>query len=239
MLTSTYIPQVQSLLHDPNAQFWSTSELTTFINEARQQIALEGECIEASASLSTTSNVNSYLHSAVTAPSTPSGINALLAVRSISYGGAVLESRPWDWFNFYFLNLAAPAQGAPTAWCPRIPGQQGQFYIAPTPNGVFSISIDGTWLPINLASESDPEAIPYPWQDAVAFYAAYLANKNAQRPVDADNNRQLYEEYMQRARGGVTPLVTPTSFPGGIPARVMPGQAAPDSARLSLISKAG
>ena len=38
---STYITQVQRLLHDPNAQFWSTSELTDYINEARNRVANE------------------------------------------------------------------------------------------------------------------------------------------------------------------------------------------------------
>lgn len=40
-----YIQSVQRLLHDPNAEAYSTTDLTFYINEARTWLALESECI--------------------------------------------------------------------------------------------------------------------------------------------------------------------------------------------------
>lgn len=45
MALNAYISQVQRLLHDPTAQFWSVADLTAYINEARGQIAAEGQCV--------------------------------------------------------------------------------------------------------------------------------------------------------------------------------------------------
>src|SRR5580692_12156188 len=112
-----YLNQVRLNLHDPNAQFYSDSTLTTFINEGRQQVALEGECIRALGGFSTVLNQQIYQNSAIPAPATPAGIQNLLVPRTLSFDPQLnptntalktLEKRPWDWFNFYWLGIAAP-----------------------------------------------------------------------------------------------------------------------------------
>jgi hypothetical protein len=42
---SSYITEVQRLLHDANSVFWSTSELTTYINEARERVVRDTGCL--------------------------------------------------------------------------------------------------------------------------------------------------------------------------------------------------
>src|SRR3974390_872447 len=44
MLT-TYQTNTQDLLHDPNAQYYSLTDLTNYINRARNRIALRGQCV--------------------------------------------------------------------------------------------------------------------------------------------------------------------------------------------------
>lgn len=44
MLTS-YLTTTQELLHDPNAQYFSTSDLTNYINIGRSRIASKGQCV--------------------------------------------------------------------------------------------------------------------------------------------------------------------------------------------------
>ena len=44
MLTS-YQQQTQRLLHDPSATYFSLADVTTYINLARGQLAMEGQCI--------------------------------------------------------------------------------------------------------------------------------------------------------------------------------------------------
>ena len=42
---SSYITEVQRLLHDANSVFWSTSELTDYINDARERVARDTGCL--------------------------------------------------------------------------------------------------------------------------------------------------------------------------------------------------
>ena len=42
---SSYITEVQRLLHDANAVFWTTSELTDYINDARERVARDTGCL--------------------------------------------------------------------------------------------------------------------------------------------------------------------------------------------------
>ena len=42
---SSYITEVQRLLHDANAVFWSNSELTDYINEARERVVRDTGCL--------------------------------------------------------------------------------------------------------------------------------------------------------------------------------------------------
>lgn len=45
MLTK-YLTRTQSLISDPSNQFWSQVQLIAFINEARGQVAAEGQCVK-------------------------------------------------------------------------------------------------------------------------------------------------------------------------------------------------
>jgi hypothetical protein len=42
---SSYLTEVQRLLHDANAVFWSTQELTDYINDARERVARDTGCL--------------------------------------------------------------------------------------------------------------------------------------------------------------------------------------------------
>jgi hypothetical protein len=42
---SSYLTEVQRLLHDANAVFWSTSELTDYINDARERVVRDTGCL--------------------------------------------------------------------------------------------------------------------------------------------------------------------------------------------------
>jgi hypothetical protein len=251
MAISAYISALQVLLHDQAGLAYPTSVLTGFINEGRQRIALESECIRGVGTLATVPGQNLYLCSAVTVPASPAGINGLATPRGLQYnpglvipGGAspqvTLEKRNWDWFNFYLLGLAAPPNGPPRAWCPLNQGgaflpqggssagpiATGSFYVN-TPNAVYTLLVDGVWLPQNLAADADPEAIPGPFTDAVPLYGPYLGFMDARLNQLATEALQTYEVFMAAARGIVTPLPEQQAYPGGLGARRLPGQAPP------------
>ena len=50
----------------------------------------------------------------------------------------------------------------------------------PIPSQNYSFQCDCFCLPIDLATDTDVEALPQPWQDTVPYYAAYLAKLEMQ-----------------------------------------------------------
>lgn len=87
-----YISQVQRLLHDSNAQFWSVAELTDYINEGRRQLVADTGCyrlLQTPGYLSI--GVESYTFGGVTGfniVSGGSGYNAALGVLITGGGGS-------------------------------------------------------------------------------------------------------------------------------------------------------
>jgi hypothetical protein len=241
----TYVSQVQGLLHDTNGALYSTALLQSYINSARGQIAGEAACIRQICTLTTTTGNNSYLFSAITIPGTAVGASQVLAVRKAAYtttGTTTpyrLDGRPWDYFFNYCLT--APTSGAPSKWSQLTMGNQGvavtsggaatgTLYVWPTPtvSTVGTLTLDCVLTPYALDNVSNlTEALPYPWTDAVQYFAAYLAYTNAQRNADADRMWGLYQGFMQRARDIATPSALPRNFPissqiSGLPS-VTPG----------------
>lgn len=209
-MLNNYLSQVRTLLHDPTGQFFTDATLTGFINQARQQIALEGKCIRGIGTISTVAAQQAYLTTFVAPPSVPTGIAALLVPRMIrfdnGFGQVTLETREWEWFNFYQLGFLNPPPGQPQCWSAFVVGNDpannttvGSFYISPAPDAAYVLDIDGAWSPADLALDGDPEAIPYPWTDAVQYYGAYLAFLDAQRERDAAQMFKIFEGFMERA----------------------------------------
>jgi hypothetical protein len=241
---------MQLLLHDQAGLAYPTAVLTGFINEARQQVALEGECILGVGNIDTVAGQTLYSGGFVVPPASPAGIGPPATVKTIQYRpgfvtsdgstpNITLEKRNWQWFYFYIFGFSAPPPGPPRTWCPLNQGAnflpQGvssatapecSFYIN-QPNGVYTLFIDGLWTPIELQVDADPEAIPGPWTLAVPHYALYLAFKDARLQPLAEASMQEFEMMMVRARAGVTPLHEQLSFPGGLTARRLPGEAPP------------
>lgn len=215
MLTA-YQQQTQRLLNDEANQFFNLADLTVYINNARNDIARQTECLIAIADLSTTSGTQSYAVSALTAPT---GLLAPINVRSlrsiVSSVSSVLEGRAWQWFVNYYLNGSnSTSTGTPTVWAQQSQGATGTFYLWPTPNATITVAVEASWYPIQLTSDSTTEAIPSPWTDAVPYFAAYQGFLQAQRMQDAGQMLSLYNQFIKSARLGVTPLIMPPNFPG-------------------------
>jgi hypothetical protein len=251
MALNAYLNALQILLHDQAGLAYPQSVLTGFINEARQQVALESESIRGLGSVDTVASQSEYLNSTVVPPAYPTGIANLITPRSIQFDpGLVLADgrtpqvtlvkRNWDWFNFYESGMARRPPGPPRVWAPFIMGTPtlpqggissgtvagGTFFIN-QPNAVYTLIIDGTWGPANLETDDDPEALPGPFNDAVPLYGLYLGFMDARLNELAQQALQVYELFMTRARGIVTPLPEQNAFPGGLNARRLPGMAPP------------
>jgi hypothetical protein len=301
MALTAYQQQTQRLLHDPNAQAYSLADLTTYINIARSQIALEGECIRvllsggmitalaitgpgtgysgtasvsitgalgaqafATASLAggsvasvtltaggwgyipasavsvlvtgstggSNASVSATVDNSATTitgqetiqfsalnavfstwnangfagnPNPVLGLNQVLKVFDIACNQngtykPMLTQKVWSEFQAYLRIYSNTQQNYPTYWSQYLYGIAGSIYLFPWPAQPLQLDVDCCASPIALVTDSTVEAIPYPWTDAIPYYAAYLAYENSQRKEDADRMFKLYEMFMTRSR---------------------------------------
>jgi len=149
-----------------------------------------------------------------TLAATISGVQSVIGVGSIACqwgSGSVykpmLRWRPWAWFQANCRVYSISAMNFPAYWSQFGQGVNGSFYLFPIPGQILSLDIDATCLPVPLASDATPDAIPYPWSDAVPYFAAYQCYMNSSRAADAarmfnTNPSALgqYQIFMARAR---------------------------------------
>ena len=226
MLTQ-YRQTVQRLLKDEKQERFNLFDLTDWINVARGQVAGEGEATRALVLFTTTPAMNFYNFSGISLAAV-AGAASVLSVRMITGGGALLTPREWEWFNSYYI--PAPTSGAPRDWCQYGQGAQGSFLLNPVPNAATALHLDLVFLPIPLVDDATVEAIPYPWTDAVPYYAAYQAYLTAQDSGNAKNMLDLYEIFMRRARTLATPTVLPLQYEMGHSALSAPAAASQQAA---------
>lgn len=86
-------------------------------------------------------------------------------------------------------------------------GEAGSFYLYPISSQAYQMEFDCFCLPQDLGTDQDVEAIPQPWNDAVPYFAAYLAfmelqNFNSARILEDQFNKFMsrYSSYTQPGR---------------------------------------
>lgn len=210
MALTAYIAQTRRLLNDESAQFYSDADLTVYINLARGQIAIQTACLLATGTAVVTANPVG-----LGALVGPTGYLQAINVRSVSTvntdgSRTLLEGRPWQWFNTYYLN-GPLVTGTPTVWASFDQGVLGNFYVSPI--GPATLSVEATWTPAVLVDDTTVEALSYPWTDCVPYFAAYLALMSAQREDDGQRLMSLYDSFVRSSRLGVTPGTMPVNFP--------------------------
>lgn len=222
MALTQYQQQTQRLLYDPVQSEYSLSDLTVYINIARNQVAASTQCLRYTAGLATVSGTQSYAVSAFTgAPSGVAGaLNVRMAARQISAGPpasrSFLELRNWEWFySYYYASVNPAANAAPTIWSVQEPGPLGLVWFYPIPDAIYTISFDAVGYPIPLVDDTTAEALPLPWTDSIPYFAAYLAYLNSQRDRDAAQMFQLWQQFASWGTKQTTPTVLPAFYPGG------------------------
>ncbi len=225
MLT-LYQTQTQQLLANPAAPsiLYSLSDLTTYINTARTQLAGESGCIRGLTTLSVTSVTNLYSFGLIA--NLPSGVQGIYAVRQATRasgsGNVYMGSRSFPWAELYWLNNAAPVAAAPTEWSQYGIGVTGSLIVNPKPDASYVLTLDTTCYPVALATDATVEAIPYPYTDIVSYMAAYYALMSSQRQADADKMYARYQEYLTRARKISIPNVLAGQYDQAITAPLPP-----------------
>ena len=224
MLNSYYLPQTRALLQLPGANstsLYSDAQLTTWINMARGQIAGEGECIRIAGTISMVAGQQAYSFANINIGTpTVTGVQGVINMQSlarvVASGALWMGPRPWPWFSLYNMNNAVPVPGPPTEWAQygqgaapgTLPGatsaNTGSFYVSPVPDQAYILNCNTICYPIPLVLDTDPEALPYFWTDAVPFLTAYFSLMSAQTNARYADAARMYKgdygEFMDRAR---------------------------------------
>lgn len=221
-----YVTRTQRLLQNPAPAtgLYTTELIESYVNIARKQLAGEGQCIRRIATIDTVVGQREYSFADLnTGVAATTGIEGAYNVRRINRasgdGQVKLAGRAWEWFDQYCLNNpvpidqnATPGSNPPETWAqygqgsaaPAVgSGQSGSFYLDPMPDDIYTLYCDCNCYPIELADDTTFEAIPYPFTDAVPFFAAYYALLGSQmqaRRADAEAFYGYYQTFLDRAR---------------------------------------
>lgn len=220
-MLASYILQTQQLLQYPESPsaLYSDADLTLWINRARRQLAGDSQSIRVLGMVSTVANQRPYNYSSINVSATAGASNALRVEQmlyAVGDGFTEIHARNWAWFFSFKMANVVPPSGPPTEFSQYGQGSAGSFYLDPIPDDVYSLTVDCVCLPVDLVDDTTVEAIPPLWQDAVCFYAAFLAllsAQSAQRQNDADRMFARYSEWVDRARRFATPDVNRFSYP--------------------------
>jgi hypothetical protein len=214
-----YQALTQQYVNDLLQQEFQLTNLDTYINIARGQLAAAAQCIRYTGTFDTTAGMQSYPIAGI---STPAGVASALTVRMVSSGIAnagqiFLEMRPWEWAWFYWFSRPFQTQEQPRGWSIQEPGPAGSLFLYPTPDMAYTLYADCVGLPVQLSgAEGEIEAIPYPWTDSVPYFAAYLAFVSVNRWADAQQMLMRWEGFAAWAVKTVIPQVLPSYAPGGL-----------------------
>lgn len=186
-----YITECRRLLHDANANFYSDTELTDYINSARVRLVRDTGCLRSYQTTATVTSQEVYTFSTL-----PEGANTMDVINiNLIWGNTRIPMRylPWTQFNAE-LRFWQNYSGRPIAYSMYGPTS---FYIGPVPDQVYSMELDTVIMPTPLVNESDVDTIPDPWTTPVAFYACYKAKYKEQSYGEAEIFKQEYQRQAQ------------------------------------------
>lgn len=211
MSLERYLKDTQNLLNDSSGQFFTRATLHNYINRSRRRIAAASGCLRVTPpGVLTLPNQESYPFAAwasLVQTALP-GVQSILACRSVAIaiggkwqqqsdstwiiaGGAwkpVWRRVIWTDFQARFRIYGRTFWGTmsePGWWTQYGEGPIGAIYLAPIPGQQQPMEVDLTCIPKDLLTDDDDEIIPYPWEDAVSYWAATLALLQQQRTQDA------------------------------------------------------
>lgn len=237
-MLSNYVNETQNLLNDNQGQFFNIPTLNNYINRARRRIAFASGCLRVMPpGVQTIPNQEVYPFSAWNA--LVQGVipqaQSVLSCRSLAVGiggrwvidanghGSIQGGswKPlwrrvvWTDFQARFRIYGGTFMGTisePGWWAQYGEGPTGSIYLAPLPTQSLPMEVDLTVIPQPLLTDNDIEPIPYPWRDAVCYWAATLALLQQQRREDANYLTQIFNTEMPFAAAVVCPQMIQTAY---------------------------
>lgn len=172
MALNAYIAQVRDLLHDPNGQMWSNTQLTNYINIARNRVAQDTKCLrQIIPGIPLVAGTEAY-----SIPALSSTYNLpIIDVMGIDlYYGTVRRAL----FYFAWTEFSARYRGWSTLTRqPEAFTRMGalQVFLGPNPDQAYLTDWICAVNPAPLVNDSTPELIPAPFAEVIRFWACYEA----------------------------------------------------------------
>jgi hypothetical protein len=237
-MLANYITETQNLLNDTQGQFFTIPTITNYINRSRRRIAAVSGCLRVMPpGTQTIPNQEVYPFSSWLA--LVQGImpqaQSILACRSLTVGigghwelddlgrGKIVGGswKPmwrriiWTDFQARFRIYGGTFMGTisePGWWTQYGHGPTGSLYLAPIPTAAMPMEVDLTVIPQPLLTDGDDDPIPYPWQDAIPYWAATLCLLQQQRREDATAMAVLFNSELPMCASVVCPQLLQTAY---------------------------
>jgi hypothetical protein len=223
-MLAQYVDEVQNHLNDMSGQFFSLPTLHRFINRSRRRVTAVSGCLRVlPPGTRTKPNQEVYKFSAWNAlvQQQMPGVQSILACRSLAIAIGPGGWKPmwrrivWSDFQARFRIYNGTFYGVisePGWYAQYGEGEYGSLYLAPIPSQEMPMEVDLTCIPAPLLTDNDPEPIPFPWTDAVSYWAATLALMQQQRMQDAQAMFQLFSNDMPLCASVVAPTMLQTPY---------------------------
>lgn len=219
-----YITDVRDHLNDSGGQFFEEPTLNRYINRARRRIASASGCLrivpEGTFTIKDQEIYPFSAWSSLVQKQFP-GCSAILSCRSLAIAIGPGGWKPmwrrvvWSDFQARFRIYNSTFWGviSEPGWYAQFgSGPNGSLYLAPIPSQRCPMEVDLSCVPLPLLTDKDIEPIPYPWTDAVSYWAAVLCLMQQQRMADAKEMATLFNTDLPMCAAVVCPQMLQTPY---------------------------
>lgn len=223
-MLSEYVTEVRQHLNDQQGQFFPDATLHNYINRSRRRVAAASGCLRILPKGTLTipgQEVYPFAGWDGLVQQQMPGVKSILHCRSLSIaigpGGWKPMWRRIVWTDFQarfrIFNRTFYGQLAEPGWWAQYGvGHDALLYLAPIPATVTAMELDFSCIPMPLLTDDDPEPIPYPWTDAVSYWAAVLCLIQQQRKEDAQVMIQMFNTDLPMCAAVVCPVMLQTPY---------------------------
>ena len=196
---------MRQLLHDPSGLYWSTADLTAYLNSGMQERDLLSGINRNLYTLTLTAGTATYNFTTVGNASIFDVVgitvrygNLQVQLDQVSYTVLLKQYQPWTTYQYV----------------PRAFARQGHssVVLGPAPASAYVSVWDCCVYSPALVAGTDADPVPYPYTECVPYFAAYMAKLNERQIAEAQHYFERFQQHLgiaQSARVGLSPVAYP------------------------------
>jgi len=205
-----YISETRRLLHDVNGNFWTTQEITDYVNEGRTHVVQDSGCRRILQSYTMSVGQETIAFSTL-----PEGDQTIDVLNINLYWGDSrwpLYYMAWTDFNAQ-LRFWQNYNGRPIGF--SMYGAK-TIFIGPKPDQTYELELDTVVLPDPLVGGATVDTqIPSPFTEAVAYFAAHKAKYQEQSYGESEIFKQEYTKQILGALNSTFTRRLPSVYQSG------------------------